>query len=98
MKKIHLTKSSDNPQWYDVRIYTPPTTFFGIYEVIVLTDWYTGCTVIGRASFHPTENYTNGEWRDLEKTNGGSMDGEILFWRQKPTIDCLNKPEYGEIE
>lgn len=94
----YLNHDTDNPQWLDCRLYSPSPHCYCIFEVAALMTSIDKVWV-GRAGFLPNSinKYQTGKWDKFMALNGGTHnDGEILFWRQNPTIP-INEPQFSEI-
>lgn len=72
-------------KWFDSRITKPSPKATNRYPVVVL---YCGMIMHGIARYMPNCNYTDGNWIDIESTNGNSWsDAQVLYWTEFPKFD-----------
>lgn len=71
-------------KWLDARLHKPSCNALDKYTVVViLVD---NIITVGRAVWHPTADYTDGEWGEFENTNGNKHGIlPVLFWQEHPS-------------
>ena len=74
----------------------PSPSNFCIFDVVGLSET-TNSYWVGKASWVPKNNYSEGDWGNFIADNGGEhKDIKILFWRQRPTYNC-DEPKFEDI-
>lgn len=76
-------------KWKDARLHKPTSNHYDRYAVLFE---HCGSVMQGFASWAPKNAYTDGDWENVECTNGNGLGGTVLFWHP-----FLTKPEDIEI-
>jgi hypothetical protein len=67
--------------WLDSRTNKPNSNRSDRYLVLF---YYCGSIFEGIARWMPKDNYTDGDWIEVECTNGNDLSGEVLYYRNFP--------------